>query len=139
MGFKHFRYARRVDADTIGLYHDDMTKMFSLDKATTNTSRLTGNDLTGKILELKATAANARPLIRMTGNSALLLAAQTQIDFTVASLIARMVATGGGASFHIKESTTPTAIADFGAIYTKADNHLYFQDGAGAEHDMGSP
>jgi hypothetical protein len=31
------------------------------------------------------------------------------------------------------EITTPTPIANYGAIYPKADNHLYFQDGAGTE------
>jgi len=34
----------------------------------------------------------------------------------------------------LKETTTPTADADYGKIYTKNDNKFYFQDGAGAEH-----
>jgi len=37
---------------------------------------------------------------------------------------------------NLKEITTPTAKADYGALYTKADNHLYFQDGAGVEHSF---
>ena len=36
----------------------------------------------------------------------------------------------------IDEITTPTADADHGKVYTKADNKLYFQDGAGAEHEI---
>lgn len=36
----------------------------------------------------------------------------------------------------IKEITTPTALADYGKIYTKTDNSLYFQDGAGVEHKL---
>jgi len=36
----------------------------------------------------------------------------------------------------IAETTTPTADADFGKVYTKADNKLYFQDGAGTEHEI---
>lgn len=32
------------------------------------------------------------------------------------------------------ETTTPSAIADNARIYTKSDNNLYFQDGAGVEH-----
>lgn len=36
----------------------------------------------------------------------------------------------------IKETTTPTADADYGKIYTKSDNKLYFQDGAGTEHEI---
>ena len=37
---------------------------------------------------------------------------------------------------HMLETTTPGAIANYGAIYCKADNKLYFQDGAGAEHEV---
>ena len=33
----------------------------------------------------------------------------------------------------IKEVSTPTAKADSGQVYTKTDNNLYFQDGAGTE------
>ena len=36
----------------------------------------------------------------------------------------------------VKEIATPTAIADHGALYTKTDNKLYFQDGAGSEHEV---
>lgn len=37
-------------------------------------------------------------------------------------------------SSHFPEITTPVAIANFGSVYTKTDNLLYFQDGAGVEH-----
>lgn len=33
-----------------------------------------------------------------------------------------------------KEEVTPTPVSGYGAIYSKTDNGLYFQDGAGAEH-----
>jgi hypothetical protein len=36
----------------------------------------------------------------------------------------------------LNEITTPTAVENYGAIYTKTDNRLYFQDGAGAEHKV---
>lgn len=36
----------------------------------------------------------------------------------------------------LKETTTPTADTDYGKIYTKNDNKLYFQDGAGSEHEI---
>jgi len=36
----------------------------------------------------------------------------------------------------LKETTTPTADANYGKIYTKNDNKLYFQDGAGVEHAL---
>lgn len=38
---------------------------------------------------------------------------------------------------HLAEITTPSAIADYGAIYTKSNNIFYFQDGAGIEHAIG--
>ena len=38
--------------------------------------------------------------------------------------------------YTMKEVTTPTALADHGRLYTKADNALYFQDGAGTEHTV---
>ncbi|UCE38814.1 MAG: hypothetical protein JSW00_06205, partial [Thermoplasmata archaeon] len=34
------------------------------------------------------------------------------------------------------ETTTPTAVGSEGRIYTKSDNKLYFQDGAGTEHEI---
>ncbi|KKN41643.1 hypothetical protein LCGC14_0721180 [marine sediment metagenome] len=34
----------------------------------------------------------------------------------------------------LPETTTPAPVADTGQIYTKPDNSLYFQDGAGTEH-----
>ena len=37
----------------------------------------------------------------------------------------------------LKETTTPTARPDYGKIYTKSDNIMYFQDGAGIEHAIG--
>jgi len=36
----------------------------------------------------------------------------------------------------LKEITTPASQADYGKIYCKADNSVYFQDGAGVEHDL---
>jgi len=36
----------------------------------------------------------------------------------------------------LKERTTPPAETDYGKIYTKNDNKLYFQDGAGVEHEV---
>jgi hypothetical protein len=36
----------------------------------------------------------------------------------------------------ISETTSPIAIPDVGQVYTKTDNTLYFQDGAGVEHEL---
>lgn len=37
---------------------------------------------------------------------------------------------------NLKETTTPTAVPNSGQIYTKTDNEIYFQDGAGVEHTI---
>lgn len=134
MGYNQFRYARRIDADQLGIYHEDLTKMLNIDKGTVNTTILEGQEATGKILRLKAAGANAYPYIDLTGNSIIKLVANGQLDINIgATHIMRALSTGSGGSLHIKESTTPSAIATYGAIYTKADNELYFQTGAGVE------
>ena len=56
------------------------------------------------------------------------------IGTTTPSVNADMTLEGG--ALCIKETTTPTADTNYGKIYTKNDNKLYFQDGAGAEHEI---
>jgi trimeric autotransporter adhesin len=41
-----------------------------------------------------------------------------------------------GGSLILKEITTPTADVNYGKVYTKSDNKLYFQDGGGTEHEI---
>ncbi len=41
-----------------------------------------------------------------------------------------------GGALALAEITTPVAEANYGKIYTKADNKVYFQDGAGEEHEI---
>ncbi len=45
------------------------------------------------------------------------------------------VSTDGG-TYTMLEITTPTARTNYGKLYCKADNALYFQDGAGVEHTV---
>ena len=42
----------------------------------------------------------------------------------------------GGGALMLKETTTPTADANYGKIYTKNNNKLYFQTGAGVEKEI---
>ncbi len=42
----------------------------------------------------------------------------------------------GGDHLDVIETTTPTAVTGHAKIYTKADNRIYFQDGAGVEHEI---
>jgi len=41
-----------------------------------------------------------------------------------------------GGVLNLKETTTPTADTHYAKIYSKADNRLYWQDGAGTEHTI---
>jgi hypothetical protein len=41
-----------------------------------------------------------------------------------------------GGALTLKEISTPTADVNYGKVYTKNDNKLYFQDGAGTEHEL---
>ncbi len=41
-----------------------------------------------------------------------------------------------GGALALKETTTPSADTNYGKVYTKTDNKAYFQDGAGAEHEI---
>lgn len=36
----------------------------------------------------------------------------------------------------MKETTTPAGTTGYGCVYTKSDDKLYFQDGAGTEHEI---
>jgi hypothetical protein len=42
----------------------------------------------------------------------------------------------GSGVLMLKETTTPTADTNYGKVYTKSGNKLYFQDGAGTEHEV---
>jgi hypothetical protein len=56
------------------------------------------------------------------------------IGTTSPSIYADLTLEGG--VLCLKETTTPTKDTDYGKIYTKNDNKLYFQDGAGTEHEI---
>jgi phage baseplate assembly protein gpV len=43
---------------------------------------------------------------------------------------------GNSGILSLQETTTPTATTNYGKVYTKSDNKLYFQDGAGTEHEI---
>ena len=58
---------------------------------------------------------------------------QASLSETEMTRIAEWVTDG---RITLKETTTPTALANYGKIYTKNDNNFYFQDGAGVEHNV---
>jgi len=134
MSYNHFRYARRVDGDNIGLYHGS-TKILNIDKGTANTIIIEGLEATGKLLVLKANETQDNPRLFLDGNSGNINATieDTSDYFGIKVGAVNNIRLFGTGAIHFKETTTPSAITDFGAIYTKNDNELYFQDGAGNE------
>ena len=52
----------------------------------------------------------------------------------VGQMVIQMLALN--AQLNMAEITTPTAIPNYGAVYFKADNKLYAQDGAGVEYEV---
>jgi len=136
MSYDHFRYARRVDADTIGVYKNDMTKLLQIDDATANTIKLKGgSETSGDDLIIYANSTDGRSNITLNANGSIdfVNTAGANTKWYFSSNLANYIGEG---FFRFKEITTPTAVNDFGAIYTKADNKLYFQDGANAEHEI---
>lgn len=70
MGYNHFRFARRIDADTIGFYHDDMTKLLQFDKAIANQISLKGGSPTAlDKLIIKSNTTDSLPYIELDGQT----------------------------------------------------------------------
>ena len=124
MGYNHFRYARRIDADKIGLYHEDLTRLLQINKATANTTIIEGQGVTGDNMVIKANVIDTYPFITLDGNSGL--------DLDLANNSALYVKEGGsvfiqfsedGNGCHFKSSktgvdlfleTTGTGVVKFG-------------------------
>ena len=70
MAYHPFRHARRVDADTLAFYHNDMTKLLQLNKGTANVIKeYGGSGVTGDDRYLFANTIDAYPYINLAGNS----------------------------------------------------------------------
>jgi len=137
MTYNHFRYARKVDANNIGIYNGS-SKLLNIDSATANATVIEGLSATGKLLYLKANETDDNPKIILDGNSGN-INAQVPLGsdfFGVKQGSSNTIVMYASGSIHFVETTTPTPIANYGAIYAKSDNKLYFQDGAGVEHTV---
>jgi len=136
MGYSHFRYARRVDGDVIQLVHNDGTQLLKLDKGTANKIFLTGGGgTTGDWLSLYANTTDSKPMINIKGNDGITLGIATGSEVKVDGASTAHFFNDVGVHFML-ETSTPTAKTNYGAIYCKNDDKLYFQDGAGAEHEV---
>jgi hypothetical protein len=70
------------------------------------------------------------------GTEKMRIANDGNVGISTTSPSANADLTLGGGELCMAETTTPTADANFGKVYTKSDNKLYFQDGAGTEHEI---
>lgn len=94
------------------------------------------NATAGAMLNTATSSTNPTIIPRRTDpDTGLGSAAVDQISLIAGGVEGVRIAEDGSiAALYFPEITTPTAIANFGAYYTKNDNFPYFQDGAGAEH-----
>ena len=91
---------------------------------------LAANTTPGKLL-FGTAAAGAN-----TTTTAMVIDSAQKVGIGTATPSANADLTLEGGALALKETTTPTADTNYGKIYCKADNKLYFQDGAGAEHEI---
>lgn len=70
------------------------------------------------------------------GTDRLVVLTGGKVGINLATPLANADLTLEGGALAIKETTTPSADTNYGKVYTKSDNKLYFQDGAGAEHEI---
>jgi len=134
MGYNHFRFARRIDADTTGIYTQGLTKLASIKSESATLTSISGKDTTGDDIKICANTTDTYPYIKMNGTGGINIHSNNgSVDIFNQAVVIAWFQNG---SLKLKETTTPTATADMGAIYTKNDNKLYFQDGAGTEHTV---
>jgi hypothetical protein len=134
MSYNHFRNIRYKDADEIEIYHNNGTLMFTL-KYSADWCYIVPSGTRS----IRIQTGGNYPMLDLDDGANAMLRAKSGNDFTIFSettKIAQFQNENSGCSLHLREMTTPTAVADFGAIYTKADNKLYFQDGAGTEYTV---
>jgi len=122
------RYYTEAEVDALTWTESDIT---DLDKYTQAEVTTISGDLSSEIdSDILAHAADHTQYLLIDGSRAL----------TSAWDYGSQTISGTGDMYttvlHIAETTTPTAIPNHGAVYTKSDNTLYFQDGAGVERAL---
>jgi hypothetical protein len=119
----------RVQATKGYEWYIETQRIIRLDYAS-NLTELNGSSSASDDLKLRANETDTDSYLYFDGSAG-------NIAVNGATLSANYdLALLGDGILCIKESATPTADADHGKIYCKNDNKLYFQDGAGAEHEI---
>jgi len=86
MGLDRFRHARRIDADAIGVYHNDLEQLLHLDKGTANRIILKGGKgVTGQQLFVYPNLIDTHPRIQMYGTGDFTIYTATTTGFKLAN------------------------------------------------------
>lgn len=140
MGYSHYRFARRVDANACKIVNEQNLDIVKFELASGTDDAIISNAGTTVTddLYLRANAsAVTTPSIYLLGSDVMrfYLHSNAALDIYNSSTLEFKLLQ---AAIHFKEisGAAPTPVADFGAIYTKNDNKLYFQDGAGNSHEV---
>lgn len=96
-----------------------------------NITSLKGSNISGDDFDMYANTQDANPILHFDGGNG-----NIQINSITALSAHFDLALLGDGVLCMKETTTPTADANHGKLYFKADNKLYAQDGAGVEHEV---
>ena len=131
MGYRHYRYFTEATNGIVGKTPGGQ-QLIRITHAS-NETVITGAEASGDKLKVQANDADSTNF-NMTGGGSITFDTSWETSFTASGVLKNKFTNGG--ALHLNETTTPTAITNYGAIYTKNDNNLYFQDGAGTEHTV---
>lgn len=111
-----------------------MIRLLRLDKAGANTVKIKGGGgVTGDDALFYANIIDEYPRFTLYGNSHFRIAVPPGASMQIYEGSSPKLFEFKGSAMHMLETTTPTPIANYAAIYSKNDNELYFQTGAGLE------
>ncbi len=138
MGYEFFKYLKHIDDKTVDLKLSDGTRLFRFYylAGSPTKSRMRGGDTAGDDFQFGANSVDALPIIDLNGNGSIDIQYPTAQTVKFYAGTTEMITIGNDGYIGMLETATPSAVANYGAIYCKADNKLYFQDGAGAEHEV---
>jgi len=99
-----------------------------------------GADATGDDLYIIPNRTDTYPMLQMFGNGGMNFYVNTGNAFTfynAATVFCKINCTSNIYSLDILEtSSSPATYTNYGRLYTKSDNKLYFKDGDGTEHTV---
>ena len=128
-----WKITHKGDANTGLWFENDRVKLYA-----GNILMFDIYETTNDYFEINPGNANVDTIINGgSANTLVVDGANNNVSINATTLSANYdLALLGDGVLCLAETTTPTADADKGKVYTKNDNTLYFQDGAGVEHTV---